>query len=624
MKAKDIDLNGINSLAAFYALLDRCALQLEVDHEITELLLKNKHLTCSDHEKQKLQWEVEASLFSYHGSSIFAFSMSNGKEAGEISEYPHLEGYQLDAFEYLKRRARESTSSLLKARYNHLLWKSKQHKHKIYAAAASLNYLEAIRECCKFMQDGDTEYSYLIGVLFENLVATVNEANVSLKETKALTRFLLFDADQLRFSTKHSIVEEMLKFPKMFKSIDFADILTIFERHLVNTIGKPDDFLSVSYYLPTAIKVAQKQKSNVKIWYDEMGKVYLRMAESEIEEERNWIKQKFYAQAVEAFRLSGNQQRKRECEQLYFALKPYVKLDEHLVDFDEETIREIRKIQDELKEKAKILLKESPDFIYAFIGKGSFFPNYTDVLKATKDKQDDFLDFATIIQFDNNKNISTPNPAAKERRELLETYGRRMESTLLPFLHYVIVLGIKSGHLTYKNFLHFLMEHTWIGKPHVRVDLGGNTETTNWVMQVAPSVIEFFVQVQAWGESKYYTPNFILCTDSLTLKIEGLFRNFSERLNLTTSIGKKKGMQEVLVHDVIGNDVIRKYFNQEDMLLFDYVFSNEGGLNLRNNIAHCFYSEHEYHPDKMLLLLAVLLRLGKYDLLESVQQPRSY
>jgi hypothetical protein len=50
------------------------------------------------------------------------------------------------------------------------------------------------------------------------------------------------------------------------------------------------------------------------------------------------------------------------------------------------------------------------------------------------------------------------------------------------------------------------------------------------------------------------------------------------------------------------------------MLLFDYVFSNEGGLNLRNNIAHCFYSENEYHPDKMLLLLAVLLRLGKYNI----------
>lgn len=46
---------------------------------------------------------------------------------------------------------------------------------------------------------------------------------------------------------------------------------------------------------------------------------------------------------------------------------------------------------------------------------------------------------------------------------------------------------------------------------------------------------------------------------------------------------------------------------------FNYLFSNDGGLNLRNNIAHCFYTPRDYHPDKMLLLIAALLRLGKYD-----------
>ena len=109
-------------------------------------------------------------------------------------------------------------------------------------------------------------------------------------------------------------------------------------------------------------------------------------------------------------------------------------------------------------------------------------------------------------------------------------------------------------------------------------------------------------------------PNFILCTDSLTLKIEGLFRSFSERINVSTSKGKKKGMQEALAHDIINNEIIKQYFDENDMLLFEYVFSNEGGLNMRNNIAHCFYSENEYHHDKMLLLIAVLLRLGKYNI----------
>ena len=189
-----------------------------------------------------------------------------------------------------------------------------------------------------------------------------------------------------------------------------------------------------------------------------------------------------------------------------------------------------------------------------------------------------------------------------------------MNETLYPFLHHVIVLGVKTGHLTYRNFIDFLVDNTWIGKPHIKIDLAGNSETTNWVQLLAPSIVEFFVQVQAWGESEYYTPNFILCIDSLTLKMDGLFRNFCERINVAISIGKEKGMQEILMSNILDSETIKKYFDEDDRLLFEYAFSNEGGLNLRNNIAHSFYFADEYISDKMLLLLAMLLRIGKYNI----------
>lgn len=614
MTAKEVKLDKVRNLSDFYDLLDEKALQLERKHEITELLLIYKNITSSDDEIQKLQWEVEASLFSFHGSRVFSFSTSNGKNVGEVSEYPQLDNTQGAAFEYLRIRAVESKSYLLRARYNHLLWKGIVKKNNSYASAATANYIQAIIDCCKSIKDHIDDCSYLIGTLYENLVATASEGNAKIFETKELTDFLLHEAEGISFYTKHGIVEDMLKHPKIFKSKDFDKVLSIFAAHIKSAGGNPDDFLLTNYHIPTAIKVAKKQNSDVKSWYDEIGYAYLRIAERETEADRHWLKLNDYARAIEAFRLSGNLEKKRECEQLYFDLKPHVRLDEYRIDFDEETMQKLREIQDELKEKAKILLKEEPNYIYAFIANGSFFPKYSVAVRASKEKKDEFLDFATTVHFDGNKNISAPNPETKERREILNAYGMRIQETLLPFLHYVIVLGIKSGHLTYKNFLEFLFQHTWIGKPHVKTDLSGNAENTNWINQVAPAVIEFFVQVQAWGESSYYTPNFILCIDSLTLKIEGLFRNFSERLNYTTSIGKKKGMQESLVHDVINNETIRSYFNEEDMLLFDYVFSNDGGLNLRNNIAHCFYSENEYNPDKMLLLLAVLLRLGKYNI----------
>lgn len=614
MKSAEIILDDINNLKDFYVVLEANALLLEKNHDITELLLKYKSKATPDEEIQKLQWEIEASLFSFHGNRVFSFSTSNGKEIGEVVEYPLLDNHQIAAFNYIKERSEHSTSPLLSARYNHLLWKGIVKKNSTFPFKASENYIEAINLCCQLSVDDEIEYSHLIGRLFENLVGLVNEGKVQVDETKKMAAQLLYHSPKIFFWAKHGIIDDMLKYPKIFKVADFENILSIFDNRLTEVDDKGDDFALVNYHLPTAIKVAQKTKSDIKKWYNEIGLAYLRLAEKETEDERNWIKLDEYRAAIDAFRQSGNREKKEEIEQLYFELKDKVRLDEFKIDFDEETISKLRKFQLELKSKALELLKEQPGYIYGIIANGSFFPKYSDVLKATKNNENHFLDFVTTIYFDNNKNISKKTTDKDETKEILQTYGLRTKETLLPFLHYIIVLGIKSGHLTYRNFIAFLVQHSWIGKPHTKTDLSGNTEITNWINQIAPSIVEFFNQVLAWGESKYYTPNFILCTDSLTLKIEGLFRNFSERLNVSTSKGKKKGMQEALAHDIINNETIKQYFDENDMLLFEYVFSNEGGLNLRNNIAHCFYSENEYHPDKMILLIAVLLRLGKYNI----------
>jgi hypothetical protein len=614
MRANDLNLDNVDSINEFYTLLEENALFLEKSHDITEVLLKYKNRTSSDEEKQKLHWEVEVFIFSFHGKRIFSFSTSNGKEVGEVAEYPELNSYQQEAFDYLKQRAELSASALLRARYNHLLWNSIITKNTTFALRAAENYVEAIRQCQQVEDDEDMEYSHLIGRLFENLVGVVSEGKQCIQETKETAFRLLHDSPKFSFWAKHGIIDDMLKYPKIFKSTDFNNTLGLFELHLQNVNSIGEDFQLVNYYLPTAIKVAQKQKSGVKKWYEEIGKAYIRMAEEENEDERSWIKLEEYRQAIDAFRLSGNQKRKQEIEQLYFELKPKVKLEEFSIELDEETRKKLEQLNSELKRQALSLLKQPPEFIYAHIAKGSFFPKHEDVLIAAKDKKNHFLDFVTTIYFDNNKNSSKKSSETDEKQEVLETYGLRLKETLLPFLHYLIILGIKSGHLTCRNFLAFLIQRSWIGKPFIKIDLGGNNEVTNWINQIAPSISEFFSQVLAWGESKYYTPNFILCTDSLTLKIEGLFRNFSERLNVSTSVGKRKGVQEALAHDILNNETIKQYFDEDDRLLFDYLFSSEGGLNLRNNIAHCFYSENEYHPDKMLLLIAVLLRLGKYNI----------
>lgn len=620
MRASALPISSSTTIQEFYSLLDKCAFSLLKEHEIIEAWLRFKSLTKIDSEIQFAQWEVEVFLFSFRGSRLFSFSTSNGKEIGEVKEYPDLTELQVEAFDYIKQRAITAVSNLLKARYSHILWYSISKKNKSYAENAIRYYISSINDYYRLIiNEGVKESTFELGRLYENLIGLVNEVKFSVDELKELTDFLLMQEDKLPFYTKHGILNDMLQHPKIFKANDFSNVLILFEKRLTSKEDEGGDFTWANYHLPTAVKIAQKIKSNIPRWYNEIGDSYLRMARKEGDDKRNWIKLDFFSKSIEAYRKAGNKEKKNEVEQLYFLLKPNVKLDEYKVDFDEETIKKIREFNDELKEKAKNLLKETPNRIYSIIANGSFFPKYQDVLRASKNRESSFLDAVTTVYFDSNKNITTPNEEENEKYELMKAYRMRVNETLLPFLHYVVILGIKSGHLTARNFLEFLVQNTWIGKPVINYDLGGHQVKTNWARLIIPAIADFFTQVLSWGESKYYSPSFILCIDSLALKIEGLFRSFSERINISTSIGKKKGMQETLLNNILENETILQYFNEDDRLLFEYVFSDKGGLNLRNNVAHSFYNENQYQPDEMLLLLAVVLRLGKYNNIKAKQ-----
>ena len=497
MKSTEIILDVINTLSDFYVVLDTNALFLEKDHHTIELLLKYKNKTESDDERQKLQWELEALLFSFKGNRLFCFSTSNGKEPGEVAEYPQFDNFQQEAFDYLKQRSELSTSALLRARYNHLLWVGLVKKNTVFLIQAAKSYIEAINNCCQLAIGNDFEYSYLLGVFYENLIGIVDEGKVQIEETKQITSFLLFNSPKIPFWSKHGIIDDMLKYPKIFKPVDFEKVLTLFDIQLKNKGGNTDDFSLVHYHLPTAIRVAQKTKADIKKWYNEIGFAYLRMTEKETDSTRNWIKLDLYRAAIDAFRQSGNLKKKEEAEQLYFELKPEVQLNDVRIDFDEETRNKLQELQNEIKEKALTLLKQPPEYVYSIISKGNILPKYEDVLNASKETENSFLDFATSIYFDNNKNVLRKSHENNEKQKVLETYGLRTKETLLPYLHYVIILGIKSGHLTYYNFLSFLVQHTWIGKPHYKTDLSGNPEITNWINQISPSIVEFFKQVLA-------------------------------------------------------------------------------------------------------------------------------
>ena len=103
--------------------------------------------------------------------------------------------------------------------------------------------------------------------------------------------------------------------------------------------------------------------------------------------------------------------------------------------------------------------------------------------------------------------------------------------------------------------------------------------------------------------------------DSLTLKFEGVLRDFAALIGVTTTItGKGNVLREKYIEELLVDKEIKKYFNEDDLLFFNYLFVSKDGMNLRNNIAHSFFKPNNYSFQIMHLLICAFMRIGKYKI----------
>jgi hypothetical protein len=103
-----------------------------------------------------------------------------------------------------------------------------------------------------------------------------------------------------------------------------------------------------------------------------------------------------------------------------------------------------------------------------------------------------------------------------------------------------------------------------------------------------------------------------LAIDSLVIKFEGLLREFSRAIGAQTIEIKENGTEErISFEKLLENKKFKNLIPEDDIALFKFLFTS-AGMNLRNNIAHCFYKTKNYSPALMFLLIAALLKLGNY------------
>jgi hypothetical protein len=479
-------------------------------------------------------------------------------------------------------------------------------RNRRFAEAAAIHYVESIELLLdEITARGNETLLRLMQQDFENLAAICKEAKIRDVETDQILKRILEDQKNIPFYVKEQLATVVLKYPTLFNQDSIVLCYNAYEDHFWKDESRADPFLIIHHYAPNAIKFAQKLKIDQKRWFRLIGELHLDDVKKENDRNRDWLSLSKLLEARNNLKKGGDQSLLKEAEELYEEIRPTAKIGSRPVTITREQHQELFDYRDSRVELAKKLIKgANSDSIYGRLILGIDFPKASAFKDGTKDLVPDFFKGVQTVFFDINGNAITGSDDLDEKVMLMNFYQMELDFQTIPFLHELFTKGIESGKLTAKNLIEHLAAKTWIGNPYFIQDQQNRDRIKSWITLLAPGIHELFTT---------YQPSFVLAIDSLVLKIEGLLRFFLYQSGLKTTVTKTKKIEAMTLNQILESEGFKKYFDEDDQLFFDYLFGGEGSLDIRNNVAHCFYDDENYHIMTGVLIICALLRLSKYN-----------
>lgn len=537
------------------------------------------------------RWEMFVWGFRISSGKVLPIFSQTSKDGKVISEYPCLKDMDENTLSYFKNRTLSVKSDFLKSRYNHILWESKS-KHKIYAVNAIDSYIKLISKISTEIQN------HQLSDLCKSLLKLSHNSRYKILDTVNCLKFLI----------ENDVLEDFYKlelgcFYLENYTNEALDILKlVFKDCSKNLENMSIDLVYYPEICNDLIKIGKKLKKDYRWIYQKKADYYLNIAENE----DSWIKQDHYFNAIQIYLEMGAKEKTDELYVLIENSKEEIRMGAVKKEFDGIEIQSIFK---HLHEKTEKLTNLESEKIYEYLAlSDSFLPKAKVFHKKPKES---FFDILNTTSFDINSNFSK-----SDNRNSISEYWLHLSNFTIRELSWIFQKGIIKGSMTYETLILYLYNKSWIGKTYTINDYDGKPQEYCWLHLIAPAFFDFFSLSDSLLKRKEYAnTGYVLCIDSLTLKIEGLIRHFAKLIQCPTIIinKKKNGTRERYIEEIISHEKFKKYFSEEDLILITYVMTSKG-MNVRNNIAHSFYKYENYSPSIMFLLITVILRLSKFEL----------
>lgn len=549
--------------------------------------------------REKIEDDKIKKLCSYE--LFFAeFSIEKGIDIPKCqvgtSAYPTLELFD-DNFEYIKTRANQVENPKYKAKYNHLLWLSPQ-KHIDFAKQAIESYLLLLEKSSFSVEDNLQCLSF--GKYFKNLF--VLSQTINYKKDEVINYLVtLLESKKLNDFTKYSLMEFIVENGKNIET----SIKQKFFNYSKSRIKHLNDRVLESY-LKLLVLLSQKLKTSSSEFHEKLGDYHI--SQLETEKNKGFIAHYYYTNALEEYRKANNKEKIEKTSVLLEQAKKTIDLKKISVSSEdnEEMQNLLNQWWDFTKAKTNHLIENgNSEDIFGYLIVENLFPKAN---KLIEEKRPTILDLVTTITFDINKNVSK-----SQKYSGLNAYSLHINNFSIRQIWLIFLEGIKSGKISFESLIDYLKNNSWYGNDFTYLDTNNETQGFNWIELLAPSLQSFFVQREIDIKTNKNNPQgYILAIDSLVLKFEGLLREFSRMIGAQTIEIKDNGTEERISFDkLLNNEKIKALLPPDDITYFKFLFLSDG-MNLRNNVAHSFFTTKNYTPETMLLLIVALLRLGNY------------
>jgi len=618
-------MSDFGDLEPLYKHLDIHALDYKYPHQIGREFQRLRDLKNTDKESEvaeKAQWEVDFFNFRLkEGELNRTFSGTN--EKGEAVEYPSLDRFDDEAFQYLIDRLNSTSNHVLNARYAHILWASPK-KHAKYGKIAVDSYLELARLYeGKDKEEPEKHHGLDVLEAIENAYAIAYRLKYRTEDLKSevirLVKEFNFDSSS-SFALRANLIRLMLQGRRRFSRDDFDGFQGICLK-LSDTLTKNGNVHAAIDMLELGEKVDEKTGVKDTKWRKRIAESYELLIRQRGDQDLASLS--FCQDALENYRRIGDQKKTEELEKKYAELKGSVKLAkfEQKIDLTDH-LKRCREIAE------RIAKKPAEEVIRILMGSKGLLPRYDDMKRVAAEHGQKFVmqHIAPVEVLDQSVHPSQHfgTDEEKEYYGILQQYDFDMKLNKIHLITAILFTAIREMRLTAENVLELLNKYSWYGKNISKELPNAEKEEYNWLNLLAPAVHDYFNRLTFFFVNAKNYPNFVLCVDSLVLKFEGLFRDICQFCGVPTFFitGDTKGrkiVREKDIHALLYEEPVKNLIDKDDLLFFKFLLVEKAGLNLRHKIAHSLMRFEEYSIEYMNLLFLALLRLGKYDFVEKAE-----